>query len=1343
MLQRVLHVRLTPLPDGDSDPTVFLESLAEEILREGGTDLLLKRSIIERVLMDRLTNQASCHAVEHPVDYLINCYRRILEESRKVQGMKNKTLSVELQEALSSVKELVVSYTGLLQIHPDMFPQPGGHQPIPSFRRLVAFITGGGSGGYGGDLTDIAFSGSSTSEGSGSSGLSLPPGFLDQLVQRFDGEGLEDIFRPVFAEILAPYHRISPLGPFHRPLQVMVMLVSYPPLAKVLANHPQWLPTSDKGRAVDSTILGRFLRITPIPDPSDLFLSPVPSVRECFSKPSQARPGDINATFQTIRTVMHQLYEGLLEILKILLKGSETRENVLQFLGTAVEKNKDRGKMQMNPNSVATHGTFMSLSWIMLKLCEPFLDPLSSKKDRIDYSYVTQNNRVNFSDLTAIFATSDEVASWVDKRNYARTAGFRQLQQQREQEELKRMGITDQAQASSAASSSSASPSAPQTARSSPTPPPGQFHFICECFFLTARVLNLGLLKVVNVMKELSEFAQTDDQDRRPMRIFLIGLQCRPSACTNGRELKLQGGGDCSTMAGGSSARGAIAGQGSRRQLERGEGSGKDIASSSTPSRVTSKDLTPATDPSLFVPQPEERQKKLQAEKEIWKRVEQGQEAVPKGQGEYWLRCRLCSTIWRGTSTRAVEHFLKMLKSCPFRTGEIVHKLVAQGVKVLRSDKKTLYLLQNYRQLHNIKEGGAAANDDGADAVVRRGYEEPQPPVAAGREAVEETAQRGKESAAGETLREECQSTTRAALVQQTTSTRWVDNAAQKKLDIAWAKAMFRAGITLNFLNLTPLSNCTRSSAAFDCMLGCHGLHFRHGRADRSEGETCHEFLGGGGAGSGAGGNGVDGWKEEDRTSAGQTLGEDNEGVRINAICTDNAEVNKKAAQILERRTDLAVSRIPWVPCAAHCCSLLLRDISKLDWIKGTVNRSHTIVKFIRNHHCTHSLMMSLDDSLSLLRPTEVRFGSVYMMMERFEGWWPELKKVVEVMEPLYVLLRRMDKDGTAPLNLVEYDRLTERMLGEVMLTEEQRRTVLEKAIAMKVMGMWSTATPAERNWSSMDLVHSKRRNRLNPSTLEKLVYIHWNMQLLHSGKNLKDAGYIDLWAQFFESLPEPEVDDGSILKDPVEEKDKTEDELVRERAFIKTPKGRIPKSLEDEEEEEECTDDSDLDDEVWKGKTPWSETSSEGEVDESSDDDFELGIPTSIPCTTYVGRREAAQRCRERPPTTPSQCTTNTTAHYNIQLDVEVPQTDTDMEMVLHRRPIDTNEEEVDRAKAWADADQERVQRRMREEEERRAAIPTRRELEKLKKKVGEQESEPVGNMGRLEEEKEEAMGQ
>ncbi|GBG76514.1 hypothetical protein CBR_g22262 [Chara braunii] len=158
-----------------------------------------------------------------------------------------------------------------------------------------------------------------------------------------------------------------------------------------------------------------------------------------------------------------------------------------------------------------------------------------------------------------------------------------------------------------------------------------------------------------------------------------------------------------------------------------------------------------------------------------------------------------------------------------------------------------------------------------------------------------------------------------------------------------------------------------------------------------------------------------------------------------------------------------------------------------------------------------------------------------------------------------------------------------------------------------------------------MDFVHSKRRNNLKPETLEKFVYIHWNMQLLHVAKNIgaNDEGYVDLWSSFFEAIPEPDENDGSILKGLGDEAEKADEEMVRQSSFVKIPKQRILKKLEDEEDE--CTDDSDLDDELWKGKCGLSDETSSAEEEEERDSDFELRAQPSVLGSTYVGRREAA----------------------------------------------------------------------------------------------------------------------
>ncbi|GBG80597.1 hypothetical protein CBR_g31056 [Chara braunii] len=675
-------------------------------------------------------------------------------------------------------------------------------------------------------------------------------------------------------------------------------------------------------------------------------------------------------------------------------------------------------------------------------------------------------------------------------------------------------------------------------------------------------------------------------------------------------------------------------------------------------------------------------------------------------------------------------------------------------------------------------------------------------------------------AAADEGLAEGSGSNTRVASLQQTSIKRWVENDAQKKLDIAWAEAMFRAGIAFNFLN-------------FDMTQKLHEVYLEVATARPKVKLPSYKHM--------------------------RTVMLDFIYLRI-----------QKQVHPLTACWDES-------GCTFITDGLLLRDISKPDWVNNTVKRGHMIVKFIRNHHSMNSLMMSMDDSLTLLRPTKVRFGSVYMMLERLlnrkavlsdrvdrknatrwtgirwstaklkskadlvyftmrrDGWWMELKKVVDVMEPLYSLLRRMDRDGTLPTNLVEYNDLIERKLAHVVLTEDQRASVMKKVrdrvkmMRQPVHALTFLLDPRRRNpwwlydrdsaivqnamhylqrqvggpWKGPDHLEvlgdlhefhkeptpngPKRkdkkmwepdakvdcekltpsewwptyggdvpdlqaiaikvmgmRNNLKAETLEKLVYIHWNMQLLRAANNngANGEGYVDLWSSFFEAIPEPDENDGSILRGPKEETEKTDEELVRQSSFVKTPKGRIPKKLEDEEDE--CTDDSDLDDELWKGKCGLSdETSGAEEEEDESDSDFELGAQPSVPGTTYVGRREPAGRRREKQPAVSTQARGGSSSQYHPQSDVEFHHMDTNIELLLQSGPVDEDEAEADRAKALADCDRDAVQKRIMEEDARRAAIPTRREIERRKKKVGEKEPETRRALGVVQEGDEEKQQQ
>ena len=123
--------------------------------------------------------------------------------------------------------------------------------------------------------------------------------------------------------------------------------------------------------------------------------------------------------------------------------------------------------MRVDPLKCASSGMFVNLSAVMLRLCEPFLDKMESMKGKIDVKYLFCNKRVDFKSLTPVNASSEEVSSWIESWSQDNASGKANKE---------------------------------------------NFSFICECFFMTARVLNLGVMKAVADLKHISrELARCED----------------------------------------------------------------------------------------------------------------------------------------------------------------------------------------------------------------------------------------------------------------------------------------------------------------------------------------------------------------------------------------------------------------------------------------------------------------------------------------------------------------------------------------------------------------------------------------------------------------------------------------------------------------------------------------------------------------------------------------------------------------------------------------------------------------------------------------------------------------
>ncbi|GBG73216.1 hypothetical protein CBR_g12933 [Chara braunii] len=84
------------------------------------------------------------------------------------------------------------------------------------------------------------------------------------------------------------------------------------------------------------------------------------------------------------------------------------------------------------------------------------------------------------------------------------------------------------------------------------------------------------------------------------------------------------------------------------------------------------------------------------------------------------------------------------------------------------------------------------------------------------------------------------------------------------------------------------------------------------------------------------------------------------------------------------------------------------------------------------------------------------------------------------------------------------------------------------QAIAKKVLSMWGPQRVLVNAIGRLMISSTRRRNNLSATIVEKLVFIHWNMQLISASKR-PESRYIDVWADMVEDPPE-EVDDGDVL---------------------------------------------------------------------------------------------------------------------------------------------------------------------------------------------------------------------
>ncbi|KAL4426229.1 hypothetical protein ABPG77_009844 [Micractinium sp. CCAP 211/92] len=473
-LRKVLGVCLdaSQANAGGNPPVLFLGALAEELRAEAGDaaaePLLLSRDNAERALMARLSEESPAGA-QWPVHYLLGVYGRAADELRNVGLLKDASQQAALTETLQLCRQLAVSYSGLI-LSLDMFPQPPEAQRRGALQLLDSLDAAAAASAAATGLAGPGFADSGGGDAAAPGGAApMPPGFLEDFAFRFADEGLPDLVAPIATALMQRASKVSLLGDYSGPLSLMARLAAAKPLARALTQLPSWLPAQQDGRTLEGfSILGPFFGISALPDIARMGMPPVrqPDVAaQCFSNAATRRPGDLRQSIQAIQAAAAQLRGALHSLVMLFLKNQETRGAMLDWLAAALNSNGERIKMRPNAAKACTDGFAINLAGVLLKLCEPFIDPLSGKawgKLDVRYSCDPSARLHHGPDDTRLHATSEETAQWF----------------------------------------ASVGP-----------PADGKYHFICECFFMAARALQMGLKKNVENFEGLARSSHHYQED--------------------------------------------------------------------------------------------------------------------------------------------------------------------------------------------------------------------------------------------------------------------------------------------------------------------------------------------------------------------------------------------------------------------------------------------------------------------------------------------------------------------------------------------------------------------------------------------------------------------------------------------------------------------------------------------------------------------------------------------------------------------------------------------------------------------------------------------------------------
>ncbi|KAM1048527.1 hypothetical protein ACFX2C_027730 [Malus domestica] len=190
-------------------------------------------------------------------------------------------------------------------------------------------------------------------------------------------------------------------------------------------------------------------------------------------------------------------------------------------------------------------------------------------------------------------------------------------------------------------------------------------------------------------------------------------------------------------------------------------------------------------------------------------------------------------------------------------------------------------------------------------------------------------------------------------------------------------------------------------------------------------------------------------------------------------IVTDNGLAFVKAGEIMMERYP-----IYWTPCAAHCIDLIFEDIGKQESVANVV-----------------PTMPILYDMFHIMKKKISKLKGKKWILKIINHRWD-----VTLSRPLHQVGVGHNKELLSGLQRV-FERLNPIGAEKIDPPAEWWNlhgdsTLSLQKIAMCILSQTASSSACERNWSTFALIHTKQRNRLTYTRLEKIVFCYYNMKL-------------------------------------------------------------------------------------------------------------------------------------------------------------------------------------------------------------------------------------------------------